>query len=63
MDGMRWKEKYGAQTSTECGAFAHYVFKRIYARIRPLQLKQTVGFYEARANRLLSTMTTEDKSV
>ena len=36
---------------------------QIYARIRPPQLKQTVGFYEARANRLLSTMSTEDKPV
>ena len=36
---------------------------QIYARIRPPQLKQTVGFYEARANQLLSTMSTEDKPV
>ena len=36
---------------------------QMYARIRPPQLKQTVGFYEARANQLLSTMSTEDKPV
>jgi integrase/recombinase XerD len=36
---------------------------QVYARIRSPQLKQTVGFYEARANRLLSTMHTEKKVV
>jgi integrase/recombinase XerC len=36
---------------------------QIYARIRPPHLKQTVGFYEARANQLLSAMNTEDNPV
>ncbi|MFO0771307.1 MAG: hypothetical protein U0173_10290 [Nitrospiraceae bacterium] len=36
---------------------------QIYARIRPPQLKHTVGFYEERANRLLSTTITERKLV
>lgn len=34
-----------------------------YARIRPPQLKHTVEFYEARANRLLSITLTEKKAV
>ena len=34
-----------------------------YARIRPPQLKHTVEFYEARANRLLSIPLTEQKAV
>ena len=36
---------------------------QIYARIRPPHLKHTVAFYEDRANRLLSTMVTEQKAV
>ena len=36
---------------------------QVYARIRPPQLKQTVGFYEERATRLLSTLLTEKKAV
>ena len=36
---------------------------QVYARIRLPQLKQTVGFYEAHANRLLSTSLTEKKAV
>jgi site-specific recombinase XerD len=36
---------------------------QVYARIRPPQLKQTVGFYEDRANRLLRTLFTEKKTV
>ncbi|MBA2486685.1 MAG: tyrosine-type recombinase/integrase [Nitrospira sp.] len=36
---------------------------QIYARIRPPQLKQTVGFYEAQAQRVLSLMPREEKPV
>ena len=36
---------------------------QIYARIRPSHFKHTVAFYEAHANRLLSTTLTEKDAV